>query len=234
MVTTNASMTEGDDVECSGVLIAPRLVLTAASCICARHPPNAPSPRAETTLEASACARDTAVSFATYEEPTHGFKAMIVDYKGRARPHPRFKMVLSGDGAVMSSTADLAVVMLGTHVNDVVPPPLADTEAKVGEPLLAVGYPSYAERGGVLRKRLFGKSEVTGPASPGEGVRLINRFRQRTSAGLGGGPCFREAGGGIALVGIMSGQTSEHPLLTSVQPYRDWLLNEIRQSEGPR
>jgi hypothetical protein len=151
---------------------------------------------------------------------------------GRVRPHPSFKMILSGDGAVVSSTADLAVVLLDEGVKGVTPLRLAETEARAGETLLAVGYPSDLDHGGIHRKRRFGKGEVIGNSVPNEGVFLMRHPSQRTDAGMNGGPCLRETASGTVLAGILRGGTGDHYLLTSIQPYREWLLEQIRQAEG--
>jgi hypothetical protein len=87
MVTTNAFMTEGGEVECSGVLVAPRAVLTAASCVCTKRQPSASSPDAQTASGASACTASTAVTFVSYEASAPGQEVLseeneLADAKG--------------------------------------------------------------------------------------------------------------------------------------------------------
>jgi len=234
MLTVHEASMNGSEVECSGILIAPRLVLTAASCMHTKQQPTAPSRGTGVTLDATACAVRATVTFVTYAEPLSGedLRSVITEYKGRVRCHPHFKMVLSRDGRIASSVADLAVVTLETAVKDVVPFSLVESAAKAGEALKVVGYTRNPEWGGIHRRRLFSQGEGLEAASPAEGVFLMNRALQPTDAGLGGGPCFREVGGNLGLVGIINRRTSEYAMLTDVQFHKGWLSNEIRQAES--
>jgi hypothetical protein len=209
--------------ECSGVLVDPRLVLTAGHCVC--------------QLDASRCAATATVVMVTSEPPTpEGVaEAWSVSLSGRVRPHPRFRLRLDSRGQVLSSTANLALIRLDQPVKKHIPPiRLAAEKAKTGELLTIVGY-GYAEGARALDgKRRFSQEPVTGALDPdGERMRF-GRPELSTYQGDTGGPCLREGPDGPALVGISSRGLGREPAFTSTYPYREWLQSEIQlAAEAP-
>ncbi len=201
------------------MLIAPRLVLTAATCVCASAEPHAPAPEAGSAHDAAICAPTAAVTVVAYEPPANGedSKSQNWEHKGSVRP-------------LVTRDAELAVVLLDRPVKGVVPSTLAETEAEVGEPIVIVGYPRDTPDRGIHRKRHFNRSKLQKAATSGDPPRLVTHPSPRADAGLRGGPCLRETGEGTVLVGILSGEAGEDSVLTSTYSHRDWLLEEIQRA----
>ena len=125
---------------CTGVLISPRLVLTAAICVC--------SPRqavrsggGQGVLDAKACAKTVDVKATLYGPPAHLGRSeeRSAVYSGVVRVHPEFKRVDDGRQVIVSNEADLAVIVLDRAAN-VPPVELAESDVKAGESLVVVGY----------------------------------------------------------------------------------------------
>ncbi len=231
MVTTNATKTEGGEVECSGVFIAPRLALTSARCVCVQRRSRTAPAKSHPPLHAPACARNTTVTLASYEASAgeESFRFQHREYPGKVRPHPALKIQYDDDGAITSAHADLAVILLDRPVADLVPAALAQTEVKVGEELVLVAYVHAEEQGGIYRTRHFSKASVKGLVS-GEGRFSTDRPAPGFHASAGGGPYLRESEEGVLLVGISSGEAGEGAASTSTLFYQDWLLAEIQHA----
>jgi hypothetical protein len=235
LVSTNATMTEGGAVDCSGALIAPRLVLTAATCVCMKTPAHTATQKNATQADASNCAKQSSVFFINYDDPPaqeQPYRSVSTEYWGDVRPHPDFKMIFSESGELISSNANLAVVVLASAVQDVPALRLTETPTQPGESLLLVGYPSDIEHGGIHRKRRSLKIEVVNLSTQHEDFSFSIPSRQRTDMGINGGPLLREASNGPVLIGIVNASSASHYSIISTHPYMAWLLKEIRGSEN--
>jgi hypothetical protein len=152
-------------------------------------------------------------------------------YRGVVRPHPRLQVVLDERQSVVTSDADLAVILLDEPVSGrILPARLAHAEAQVGESLFMAGYAHDARigSGGVYGVRYFRKNPVTRAA--GNGRVLYRQQGPSLWDGYFGGPCFREDSAGQWLVGIASRSSGEELACTSTSFFRDWLEAELRNA----
>jgi len=170
---------------------------------------------------------------------------------GRVRPHPELKIryVSESDKRELSSHADLAVIVMDRPMaGGLRAIPLADTRVRVAEPVINVGYgitrPGATNEGA----RRVGTNEVASleerggktfriakplliPPTFSEGEPLL--MRENASYALdgdSGGPCLRENGDTLELVGIA--KTSyrapvEYSEYTSTYFYREWIRQQL-------
>ncbi len=185
----------------------------------------------KTRIDSSSCAKTAMVTTVKYTPPTSekGIGSRTQEYAGEVQPHPSINVVLDGDGNIISSEADLAVIFLEVPVEGSFPPvELAETEAKVGELLVMVGYGSDEVLGTLGGKRRFRENPVTKVLASGRG--LFDQPKWNSYRGDSGGPCLRETGSGTQLVGILSRGLGKEASFTSTYGYRDWLHEEIQRA----
>lgn len=227
--------------DCSGILLASQLVLTAASCFCAvmAQPPRTPPHRSH--ADASSCPKRVFATTVVYgevgdpklQELTTNMR--FQSSAGSFKPHPQFALTLNERGSIVEGRADLAVILLDTPLQDKSAEVLlAPEEVKPGEFLIMAGYGHDAAVGGFYGARYFRRNRVVGPPDTQAG--LFRYELQGASAynGFDGGPCFREAEGHSWLVGVASVRATGELECASTTAYRDWLLEEIRLAVSQR
>jgi hypothetical protein len=231
IVFTPASGAEEKGQLCSGVLMDSRLVLTAGHCVCKKRVVSTPGGEDRTRIDGSTCAKSATITTVTYKPPTstRGVGSRTQDYTGQVLPHPALKVLLDAQGNVLSSEADLAVIVLETPIEGPFPfVELADTEVQVGESLVIVAY-GFDERLGTLGgKRRFRASPVTKILDSGRV--LFEQPDRQLYRGDSGGPCLRETRNGVVLVGILSRALGQEASFTSTYASRAWLREEIQRA----
>ncbi len=222
--------------DCSGVLLGPRVVLTAASCVCALRDEAPGHNRDETRKDASSCAKHVFVTSVLYGEVGDPkLKELTTQMQfhtvgGSVRPHPELELFLDGRGGIVRRRADLAVILLDEPMKqgetEVL---LSQKEAQVGEFLVMAGYGHDQAVGGFYGARYFRKNRITG-VRPSEGGRILYE-QQGTYAynGFEGGPCFREEGGRLEFVGVAEARADQELACTSILAYRNWLHEELKR-----
>jgi trypsin-like peptidase len=230
MVTTG---TPWESKICSGVLIASRLALTAAHCLCDWRKLSGLDGGHETIIDSAACAKAAYVTTVTYDPLTAraGTGGQTRVYEGTVLPHPEFQLLLDHREQVLSGKADLALIRLSQPVEEQVPMiPLADTPVRLGEPLVMAGYGHGSAAGAIYGLRFFRRNRVARLATPTDERVLYEQQGAYLYNGFDGGPCFREEGQVRWLVGIASSGSEKELALTDTHPYLDWLRAAIEDA----
>ncbi|MBN1210350.1 MAG: trypsin-like peptidase domain-containing protein [Myxococcaceae bacterium] len=220
--------------QCSGVLLTPSLVLTAANCVCRPRKVPSAEDRNSILFDTSACVETAYITTTDYGEVINEYIAATNMYSipGMVRPHPDFKLVLDEDRNVAFNHADLAVILLRHPVKSRFPPAsLSSLDIRAQETLIMAGYGYGQEFGQIAGLRFVRRNKVLGEAAPSDDGRFL--YEQQGAfmyRGFKGGPCFRQEGSHYKLAGIASIGTDKELSLTSVSFYRDWLDSELRHA----
>lgn len=244
-ITTTFQVPErGTDIRtCSGVLIHPRVVLTAGHCVCHERQPVPPEASDVSILDKSTCAKVTTVRVFRYEaaEQDEPRAQELGAYSGRVQAHEDLRILYreieTGNGwqtSAESSNADLAVIILDHPLREPVKPVrLAEQWVRLKERVLMVGYGATSALVKSTKPvRRYGENEVISiredgatfhvgkpyeiePVYRGEKPGLFRAKGSYAEKGDSGGPCFRESQGGLELVGVAKSTLSPPVVLSS-------------------
>lgn len=243
-------LVDGGRGTCSGVLVAPRVVLTAGHCVCFARDAKPEETPARTLIDKTTCARTAAVTVWTY--PSAG-KPKFEVFTGAVRPHERLSILYNEEEKEVASHADLAVIALDVAPPGVTPMRLAKAEVRYTHTVTLVGFGANGLAGAQPAERRYGRNEVATiaedgatflvgkpievrrPYKPKELV-LMREDASYSLEGDSGGPCLRESNGAMELVGIAKthyggGALVQFSEYTSTLFYRAWLLQAIADIE---
>lgn len=247
----SALLVDGGQGTCGGVLASPHVVLTAGHCVCALRKVGPGEGNARTRIDKSTCAQTATVKVLIYQPEGEPQQEDIV---GTVKPHERLEILYDDAGKEVSSSADLAMIVLSRSPQGIKPIRLATAPVRYAQHVTLVGYGDDGLKTGSKKgERRFGSNEIASIAESGETflvgkpievrrpykpkeLLLMREGASYSLKGDSGGPCLRERGGVMELVGIAKTLYGGQELVqfseyTSTYFYLEWLRQEIASME---
>lgn len=190
---------------CSGTLIGPDIVLTAAHCI----GPNQWEPGISVTINS---------------------EVYVAQYVKR---HPRYVPVVNGEGYSFGPHNDIALVFLSSKVTNVETPLLPKRASRLmdGEEVYLVGYgvtDKNVQSQGFAAGELSELNWTKAPAIEGPQSVMIVEGDRTVCSGDSGGAAFVKEKSRYILVGVAAASNCESEArLTRVSDFIDWIHREV-------
>ena len=217
---------------CSGFLFAADRVATAAHCICDPYLPSPPRPGVVYSRDPTrSCSTTARVTFHDYRT------GAAVSAVGMVVVHPQFYQDLDAENGIISTQADVALVVLDTPAEPRFSPiGLASTDPVIATPVVLVGYGISDTRDCVTgrqstpRVRRYGRSSISDVVE--REYLVVDAIDGAVTApgDSGGALLVRDTTTFLAAGITRSGNCGINAQYTSVARYRNWLATTCPES----
>lgn len=169
------------EMNCSGVLIDPRVVLTAGHCVCSPRKALPPEAAGASFIDRSTCVETTSVTLIRYRADSEALQTMLRNgftrlpgeklgpYRGKVHVHENIRIIYreietsnGWESSTDSSDADLALIVLDEPVEGRVDPlKLAEKPVQLKERVILVGFGAqHLGANASVPVRRYGDNEV--------------------------------------------------------------------------